>query len=68
MNQDEQDGRLSDAVFDHEVQSYQDGEEDDDDDGPDLVDNFDTVEEKPADAAAAEGEKAAEKGELEDLN
>ena len=43
-------------------------EDDDDDDVPDLVDNFDTVEDKPADAAAAEGGKAAEKGELEDLN
>ncbi|KAI0738974.1 NAC domain-containing protein [Daedaleopsis nitida] len=38
--------------------------DDDDDDVPDLVENFDTVEEKPAEAAP-EGEKKAE---LEELN
>ena len=42
------------------------GGDDDDDDVPDLVENFDAVEDKPADAA--EGEKTAEKGDLEDLN
>lgn len=41
-------------------------EDDDDDDVPDLVENFDAVEDKPADAA--ESEKTAEKGDLEDLN
>ncbi|KAI0760225.1 NAC domain-containing protein [Fomes fomentarius] len=43
--------------------------DDDDDDVPDLVENFDAVEDKPAEApapAAAEGE--GEKKDLEDLN